>query len=107
MRLASAVLFVGAVFLFGSGLAALPYAVNDPCIEFLTETGPAVLVTHQILPYGTRCEAGAAVARFLGPSAGTYAAWLLATALVLSAAVRHGRSALGRGVASAIAVLGV
>src|SRR3954453_19290198 len=107
MRLASAVLFVGAVFLFGSGLAALPYAENDPCIEFLTETGPSVLVTNQLIPYGTRCEAGAAVALFLGPSTGTYAAWLLATALVLAAAVRHRRSAVVRGVGSAIAVLGV
>ncbi len=105
----SLVLFAASVFVIGSGIAAIPYAENDPCLS-----GSETLDSRwamQAVPYGTRCEfetaGGPIEVRELAPSIGIAVAWWLATALVLAAALRFRRHASARGVALALLVLGV
>jgi hypothetical protein len=49
------VLIAASAFVVGSGIAALPYMENDPCIGYGTETGPSVGWETSLVPYGTRC----------------------------------------------------
>ena len=101
------VLIAASAFVVGSGIAALPYMENDPCIGYGTETGPSVGWETSLVPYGTRCVMEGETLERLAPSVGALLAWWAATALVLGAALRLRRHASARGVALALGVLGV
>jgi hypothetical protein len=102
------VLFGASAFVIGSGLAAIPYGENDPCIG-----GYETLDTDwaiQLVPYGTRCEyetpSGRTDVRELSPSVGVAVAWWVASALVLVGVLRFRRYASVRGTGLALGVLG-
>ena len=99
------------VFVVASGIAALPYWENEPCISSLSETGPGTTWATQLVPYGTRCErevpGAVETVQVLAPSAGELIAWLVVIAAVLALVVRFRRHASARGAALAAGVLGL
>jgi hypothetical protein len=105
------VLLATTVFVVGSGIAAIPYWENEPCISSLSETGPGTTWATQLVPYGTRCErevrGGTETVQVLAPGTGELIAWLIVIAVVFGLAARHRRSARARGVALAAGVLGL
>lgn len=93
-------IIVPAVLVLGSGLAALPEANQGSCVDYEV----------QLFPYGSKCqlpEEGPPVYRTDAPGAGELLAWFVLAALLLGGAVARRRSAWARGVAVAVAVLGV
>lgn len=101
--------FAAAVFVVGSGLAASPYAENDPCVpagELLDSR-----LSVQLVPYGTRCEretaGGGLAVQELAPSTGVLVAWLNATAIGLACLLRLRHHPAARGAALAAVVLAV
>ncbi|MDA0185133.1 hypothetical protein OJ997_32815 [Solirubrobacter phytolaccae] len=108
LRVASCiVLFAASVFVIGSGIAAIPYGENEPCIEFLTETGPGVDWVIDLVPYGTRCVQASETVRVVAPSTGEWLAWLAVITALLAVAVRWRRFASVRGLGLAAGVLGL
>lgn len=103
------VLIAASAAVIGSGIAAIPYWENEPCISYLSETGPQLTWVTQFAPYGTRCEpvGGGEALRLLAPSTGEWVAWMLVIAAVLALAWGFRRHASARGVALAAAVLGL
>src|SRR4051812_15866315 len=93
--------YLVAVLVVGSGLAAVGYAANDPCLTYNTETS-SVTRSYRLLPYGSDCQV-----HFSGPGTSEFIAWLAATALILGVAVWFRRSAAVRGAAMAVCVVGV
>jgi hypothetical protein len=89
----------------GSGLAALPWSANDPCLGGTPRT--------QLVPYGTECrtagsaEAGPEADEDLVPGMPALLAWIAVSALVLAAAARPGAPPTLTGAAAALAVLGL
>jgi hypothetical protein len=100
-----------AAFAAASGIATLPHTQNDVCVEHSQEAQPAPSVTTQLVPYGLRCEyvdgAGRPGVETYAPSTGTFLAWLVAVAAVLSLALRFRRHAFARGLVIAPLVLGL
>lgn len=108
LRIVLTIVLIGASgFVLGSGIAALPYMENDPCIGYGTETGPSVDWERSLVPYGTHCVMGGRTLERLAPSLPTAVAWWVATALLLAGALRLRRLASARGVALGLGVLGV
>ena len=101
------VLIAASAFVLGSGIAALPYAENDPCIGYGMETGPSVDWERTLVPYGTRCVIEGETLERLAPTMGAAVAWWVAAALLLGGALRLRRHASARGAALALGVLGV
>lgn len=112
IRIILTIVLIGAsAFVIGSGIAAIPYWENEPCIGFLSETGPSVNWATTLVPYGTRCEhavaGGSETVQVLAPSTGEWLAWLLVVAAVFAASTSLRRYASARGMAYAAAVLGL
>lgn len=107
MRAITVLLIAVSAFAIGSGIAAIPYWENDPCIGFYEEVRDDVTWVTQLVPYGTRCERAGEPVRRLVPSGGEWIAWLAVVAAVLAAAWRWRRYASARGAALAAVVLGV
>ena len=102
-----------AVFAVGSGLAALPLAVNEPCSTYYgTNEVDAwtAQATTNLVPFGTRCEyppGTHTVHEDHVPSPASYAAWLAVVAAIFAFAVRRRRVAAVRGAACALVITGL
>jgi hypothetical protein len=102
-----------AVFGVGSGLSALPLAVNEPCSTYYgtneVDSWTAQPTTN-LVPFGTRCEyppGTHTVHEDHVPSPAGYAAWLAVVAAFFAFAVRRRRVAALRGAACAVAIAGL
>jgi len=100
-------LIAASASVLGSGIAALPYVENDPCLTYGSEAGPSVDWETSLVPYGTSCVLEGETLERLAPGVGALLAWWAATALLLGAALRLRRHASARGVALTLGTLGV
>jgi hypothetical protein len=102
-----------AVFGVGSGLAALPVMVDEPCLTWYgtseADAWSPRAVTN-LIPLGTRCEyppGTHTVREDHVPSTAGYAAWLAVVAACFAFAVRYRRVAALRGAACALVIAGL
>src|SRR4051812_44844062 len=113
MKVLVAIGFVIAVFGAGSGLAALPVMVNEPCSTYYgtneADAWSAEAATN-LVPFGTRCEyppGTHTVHEDHVPGTAGYAAWLAVVAVSFAFAVSRRRVAAVRGAACALVVTGL